>query len=114
MIHGFADPKTEAESRAFLWRAASSLLGIVSSEFTPAESGSPRVVAFRSVIGKLLDAKDHSVESPAERDALEVLLKTSLNLAKTSFDQLTRFHATLGRHARRRPAVGAESDPKPR
>lgn len=117
MLHGFGHPDDCGESRLLFWVLGGEIL-----RTTHPNSQSPellgvdpvRVSALRSVIAKLLDSEDHTIDSPAEREVIELLIGSASGYAQSALEQLADFRKIIARAERMKLAAGAPPGSQPR
>jgi hypothetical protein len=116
MLHGFGDPRDCGESRLLFWSLGGDLLRAIKPDSpSPGLLGVDpvRAAAIRSVVTKLLDAEDHTVDSPAEREVVDIVIESASGYAQAALAQLAEFRKILSRAEGMKLAAGAPAGPNP-
>lgn len=109
MLHGFGNPEDCGESRTQFWSLCCELLR-ATNPATPSPGllgvDPVRGGALRAVIGKLLDSEDHTIDTPVEREVLELLMQSAFEYAQAALEQLADFRKIISRAEGMKLAAG--------
>jgi hypothetical protein len=117
VLHGFGDPGEVGEARLLFWTLGAEILRSTShaSQTSGILAIDPvRAAAIRAVVGKYLDSQDHTIDTPTERQVLDVLIESASGFAQTALEQLAKFTKILARAESLKLASGSSPAAKSR
>jgi len=116
MLHGFGNPDECGEFRTVFWMMSAEILRAMNSPTKPPGVLAPdpaRQSGIRSMVAKVLDTQDHTIDRPGEREIIELLIDGVSNYAQSAIDQVEELRKVLARTESMKLAAGVEHVRKP-
>lgn len=111
MLHGFGHPSDCGEFRSLFWMMSAEIIRTLNTPTMAPGVLAPdpaRITGIRSVVAKLLDSQDHTIDTTGDREIIELLIDGVSKYAQSAIDQVEELRKVLARVESMKLAAGVE------